>query len=64
MRELRDRWLVAADAEGIVDDPNHPAWERIGRTFHEAIDGKPASAVDVTTGGKPLAGVVVLPPTA
>jgi hypothetical protein len=54
MAELRDRWLVAAEAAGVVDDPDHPEWFKVGKTFHEAIDGKPATAVDLTTKGESL----------
>ena len=48
MRELRDRWLVAAEANNIVDDPDHPEWFRIGKTFHEAVDGRPTTPIEVS----------------
>ncbi len=55
MAELRDRWLVAAEAEGIVDNPNHPEWFRVGKTFHEAVAGKPHQSADVTSNGESIA---------
>ena len=47
MRELRDRWVVAAEAHAILDDPNHPEWFRVGKVFHEAIDGKPTAPIEI-----------------
>jgi hypothetical protein len=47
MRELRDRWLVAVEAGEIMDDPSHPEWFRVGKTFHEAIDGKPTAPIEL-----------------
>lgn len=61
MRELRDRWLVTAEAFGIVDDPSHPEWRRLGVFLHEAVDGKAPASVDVTSKGDKLTGVVILP---
>lgn len=52
MRELRDRWLVAAEAHGVVDDPDHPEWFKVGKTFHEAVDGKPTSPIEVSVDGE------------
>ena len=54
MRELRDRALVAAEANGIIDDPTHPAWMQATKFFHEATEGRPAANVDVTSNGKEL----------
>ena len=48
MRELRDRWLVAAEAHAILDDPDHPEWFRVGKVFHEAIDGRPTTPIEVS----------------
>ena len=47
MRELRDRWVIAAEAHAILDDPEHPEWFRVGKVFHEAIDGRPTTPIEV-----------------
>lgn len=48
MRELRDRWVIAAEAHAILDDPDHPEWFRVGKVFHEAIDGRPTTPVELS----------------
>lgn len=54
MRELRDRWLVAAEAGDVLGNPSHPQWMAAARFVHEATEGKAQQSVDVTSGGKPL----------
>ena len=54
MEALRDRWLAAAEAAEVVDDPDHPLFAPLGKFLHEAVAGKPAAAVDVTSNGKEL----------
>jgi hypothetical protein len=48
MRELRDRWIVAAEAQAVLDDPDHPEWFRVGKMFHESIDGRPTTPIEVS----------------
>ena len=48
MRSLRDRWLVAAEAAKVVDDVDHPLYERLGKFFHESVDGKATQPIDGT----------------
>ena len=62
MRRLRDRWLVAAEAEKVLENPAHPAWLQAAKFIHEAVEGKAPQPVDVTSQGKALGGVVLLPP--
>ena len=62
MRRLRDRWLVAAEAEKVLENPSHPAWLQAAKFLHEAVEGKAPQPVDVTSQGKALGGVVLLPP--
>ena len=62
MRRLRDRWLVAAEAEKVLENPTHPAWLQAAKFIHEAVEGKAPQPVDVTSQGKALGGVVLLPP--
>ena len=54
MRELRDRALIAAEAEKVLEDPDHPAWLSATKFMHEAVEGKPATAIDLTSKGKEL----------
>lgn len=54
MEALADRWRIAAAMHHIVDNPDHPHWMAVGKFVHEATRGKPAAAVDVTSGGKEL----------
>lgn len=54
MREIRDRFLQAAVAKGVADDPDHPAWAKVGQWAHEQLEGKAHQKVDVTSGGEPL----------
>ena len=55
MEALRDRWLIAAEVERIVDDPDHPSWFQVGKFVHEATAGRPHQAVDVTSAGEKIA---------
>lgn len=55
MTELRDRFLIAAEAEGVVDDPDHPQWAKVGTWAHEQLEGRAKQKVDLTSGGKSLA---------
>ena len=61
MRALRDRWLQAAANERVMDSPTHPAWLSAGKFVHEAVEGRPAQAIDHTTKGEKLPGVILLP---
>lgn len=55
LREIRDRFLQAATAEGVVDDPQHPAWAKVGQWAHEQLEGRAKQKVDFTSGGESLA---------
>src|SRR5687768_18590368 len=46
MEALADRWLQAAVASRIVDDPTHPLWMAVGRFVVEHAHGRPASRAD------------------
>lgn len=54
MQEIRDRFLQAAVAQGVADDPDHPAWANVGKWAHEQLEGKAAQKVDVTSKGESL----------
>jgi hypothetical protein len=55
LREIRDRWLLAAVAKGVADDPDHPAWVKVGTWSHEQLEGKAKTSVDITSKGESLA---------
>ena len=61
MRALRDDALKAARAKEVLKNPDHPAWLGALKFVHEAVEGRPAQAVDVTSEGKRLPGVIILP---
>ena len=61
MRELRDRGLQVAKAHDILGQPNHPNWLGALKFVHEAVEGRAAQAVDLTTQGEKLPGVIILP---
>ena len=46
MEALRDRWLQAAEAESVLDNPAHPAWMSAAKFVHEAVAGKPREKVE------------------
>lgn len=46
MEALRDRWLQAAEAEGVLSQPDHPQWMAAAKFVHEATAGKPAQTVE------------------
>ncbi len=48
MREGRDRYLIAAKAAGILDDTEHPLYHTMGKFFHEAVDGRPNTPVEIS----------------
>lgn len=48
MREGRDRYLIAAKAAGILDNPEHPLYHTMGKFFHEAVDGRPNTPVELS----------------
>ena len=61
MEALRDRWLQAAEVERILDDPKNANWLGAGKFVHEAVSGRPAQAIDHTTKGDKLPGVILVP---
>lgn len=61
MEALADRWLIAVEAGSVVDDDTHPLFDKVGRWIVEQLRGRAKQAVDVTSDGKALSGVVVLP---
>ena len=61
MEALRDRWLQAAEAERVLDDPKNVNWLGAGKFIHEAVSGRPAQSIDHTTKGDKLPGVIILP---
>lgn len=54
MVELRDRFLIAAEAEGVLDNPDHPQWAKVGTWVHEQLQGRAKQQVDVTSNGHTL----------
>jgi hypothetical protein len=54
MRELRDRFLVAAQAAEVIDNPDHPQWAKVGTWAHEQLEGRARTSVDVTSKGESL----------
>jgi hypothetical protein len=54
MRELRDRFLIAAQAAEVIDNPDHPQWAKVGTWVHEQLEGKAKTSVDVTSKGESL----------
>lgn len=40
MRELADRWAQAAEANRVLDDPDHKEWMAAGRFVGEQAHGK------------------------
>lgn len=61
IEKLGDRWLVALEASSVVDDAEHPLFEKVGKWLVEQVRGRAKQQVDVTSDGKALNGVVVLP---
>lgn len=49
--------------ELAAKDPNSRGFSSALKTLETYDKNKPATRTDVTTGGKPISGVVVLPPT-
>lgn len=41
MAKLADRWAQAAEAQKILDTPEHPEWMAAGRFVAEQAYGKP-----------------------
>ncbi len=54
MEALRDRWLIAAEANDVLDNPAHPSWLPAAKFVHEATAGKPAQAIDLTSQGQQI----------
>lgn len=47
MRSLADRWAQAAEAERVLDNPDHPNWMAAGRFAAEHGYGKPKESQDI-----------------
>lgn len=63
MRLIADRAAEASRWEALIADDN-PDHELFFKAFNAASDrgyGKPAQAVDVTSAGEKLAGLVMMP---
>jgi hypothetical protein len=54
MREMRDRFLMAAETAGVIDNPDHPQWAKVGTWVHEQLEGRAKTSVDVTSRGESL----------
>lgn len=63
MRELRDKWLIAAESDKVLETSTHPCWMSAAKFVHEASEGKPAQAIDVTSQGERIF-VAEVPPKA
>ena len=45
MAKLADRWAQAAEAQRVLDDPDHPHWMRAGQFASEQAHGKPTQPI-------------------
>lgn len=54
IERLGDRWLVALEASAVVDDAEHPLFEKVGKWLVEQVRGKAKQQMDVTSNGESL----------
>ncbi len=61
LRLILERNKTARNVEKVLDDPKHPQFAKILEFATDRVHGKVQQSVDVTSEGKALPGVVILP---
>jgi len=61
MKVLLERKKTLESIEKVLDDPDHRHFKGVLDTVLDRVEGKVPQGVDVTSGGKSVQGVVILP---